>query len=167
MIAKRNILKDGSDNWRGAGAHKGTRLLCLAVSLVLCFSSPAPSDDSASTDSIDRLLDAIAEIESGNDPRAIGDKGKALGTYQIHRSYWKDGTRILGVDWDYGLAFDPEKARIVVRAYLEHYGEGRSLFNMARIHNGGPRGHRKKATLEYGRKVLKLLLENSEGPAKR
>jgi hypothetical protein len=42
----------------------------------------------------------------------------------------------------------------VVRAYLLHYGKGKSLLEMARIHNGGPHGHEEEATLCYAREIL-------------
>ena len=114
----------------------------------------------AGEDQIDRLLDAIAKVESRNDSAASGDAGRATGVYQIHRSYWADATRILGVDWQYQDARDPQKARQVVRAYLCHYGSGRTLLELARIHNGGPRGYEKAATLAYARKVEQLLIGN-------
>jgi hypothetical protein len=108
-------------------------------------------------DEIDRLLDAIAKVESRHDPDAIGDGGRAAGVYQIHRSYWADGTKFLGVTWDYAMATDPAKAREVVRAYLLHYGRGCTLLEMARIHNGGPTGHKKPSTQAYARKIARLL----------
>jgi hypothetical protein len=83
--------------------------------------------------------------------------GRAVGVYQIHRSYWVDATKILRVDWDYGDARNPCKARQVVQAYLRHYGRGKTPIEMARIHNGGPRGHRKAATLAYARKIEQVL----------
>jgi hypothetical protein len=103
------------------------------------------------------LLDAIAEVESRGNPATVGDGGQAAGVYQIHRSYWTDGTRILGVDWDYGAAQDPQKARQVVRAYLSHYGKGKALLDIARIHNGGPKGDQKETTLAYARKIGQAL----------
>ncbi len=130
-------------------------LIAMTISLSLpCAAWAAKGSDKAA---IDKLLDAIARVESNHDSRAVGDSGRALGAYQIHRSYWKDGTRILGVDWSYELARDPSKARQVVRAYLLHYGKGRTLLEKARIHNGGPRGYRKKATLKYARKIARIL----------
>ena len=127
----------------------------MAVSL---FLTVAPRTAWARDDDrMDRLLDAIAKVESRNDPAAVGDTGRAAGVYQIHRSYWADATRILGVDWDYREARDPHKARQVVRAYLRHYGDGKTLLDMARIHNGGPRGHKKTATLAYARKIEQVL----------
>lgn len=108
----------------------------------------------AGPNDIERLLDAIARIESHYDSNAVGDGGRALGAYQIHRVYWEDGTALLGVDWPHRDATDPKKARRVVKAYLLHYGNGKSLIEMARIHNGGPCGYRKKATVCYARKIL-------------
>lgn len=96
-------------------------------------------------------------VESNNDPDAVGDGGRAIGLYQIHLAYWKDGTRLLGVKWPYGQAKDPCKAKEVVRAYLCHYGKGKSLLDMARIHNGGPRGHTKQATVKYARRIANVL----------
>ena len=106
---------------------------------------------------MDRLLDAIAVVESRDNPAAVGDHGKAVGVYQIHRSYWDKGTSILGVTWGYRDAQDPGKARQVVRAYLSYYGRGKTLLEIARIHNGGPRGHEKASTLAYAHKIEQVL----------
>ena len=46
-------------------------------------------------DNIDKLLPALALVESRNDPKAVGDGGDAIGIYQIHQSYWQDA-----VDFD-------------------------------------------------------------------
>jgi hypothetical protein len=126
-------------------------LVVLMPAWVAAASAPAATVDPSD---IERLLDAIARIESHGDPHAVGDGGRALGAYQIHRVYWEDGTQLLGVDWPHRDATDPQKARRVVRAYLLHYGQGKSLLEMARIHNGGPHGHEKEATLCYARKIL-------------
>jgi hypothetical protein len=106
---------------------------------------------------LDPLLDAIATAESENGSHLRGDGGRALGPYQIHRRYWRDGTKILGVDWNYEQALDATKARAVVRAYLLYYGKGKSLIELARIHNGGPGGDRKASTLRYAAKIRKIL----------
>ena len=105
--------------------------LFLAVSLLVCFTSVAQCGANVSSRDMERLLDAIAQIESNNRSKAVGDSGRAIGAYQIHKAYWKDGTRFLGVKWSYKEAFDTNKARRVVRAYLRHYGRGRSLIQMA------------------------------------
>jgi len=127
------------------------------MALGLCLAVTHQVAGAADNDRMDRLLDAIARVESRNNPAAVGDGGRAVGVYQIHRSYWAKGTQILGVSWEYRDARDPYKARQVVRAYLSYYGRGKSLLDMARIHNGGPRGYEKAATLAYARKVERVL----------
>jgi len=123
----------------------------------LCLLTATETVRAVENDELELLLDAIARVESNSIPDAVGDTGRAIGIYQIHRSYWEDATKILGVDWNYGDARDPWKARQVVRAYLRHYGKGKSLIEMARIHNGGPRGDEKAITRDYARKIEAVL----------
>jgi hypothetical protein len=123
----------------------------IILSTLLLIAPPKGTDTRA-------ILDAIRTVETGGeaDPdRAIGDKGKALGAYQIHRSYWIDATekdpalRALG----YESVTNREIAERVVIAYLTRYAPDWKLDTVARIHNGGPKGHRKESTLDYARKV--------------
>jgi hypothetical protein len=133
---------------------------CLVVQVIvlsLIAGRAQAGSEAASHSEIERLLDAIASVESNDNAHAVGDKGRAIGAYQIHKRYWKDGTRFLGVNWSYDLARDPVKARQVVKAYLLRYGRGKTLLQMARIHNGGPRGYRKEATRKYARKIAEAL----------
>lgn len=107
---------------------------------------------------MDRVLDAIRFIESSNRTNPPdGDNGKAIGPYQIHKKYWQDGCAILKVKWPYADARNLVKARVVVRAYIEHYGKGMGIDSMIRIHNGGPNGWRKKSTLVYLKKVTAAM----------
>lgn len=110
------------------------------------------------------ILDAIRVVETGaeSDPdNAIGDGGKALGAYQIHRSYWLDATekdpalRALG----YESVTDRGIAERVVIAYLTRYAPNWKLDTVARIHNGGPKGHLRNSTKEYAAKVAKAAKE--------
>lgn len=110
---------------------------------------------------IGQLLDAIAQVESGNNDRAVGDNGRSIGAYQIGKLYWMDGTTYLGVDWPYSEAVDANKARQVVRAYLRRYGKGKTIEQLARIHNSGPAGHKKKSTLKYWLKIKRVLTTNN------
>jgi len=137
------------------------RHVALTLITVILGGRMALANTPGRTD-VEALLDAIASVESNNNPNAVGDSGRAMGPYQIHKLYWKDGTRILGVQWSYAEAKDPVKARQVVRAYLLHYGKGKSLLDKARIHNGGPRGYRKRATLGYARKVARVMERQRE-----
>lgn len=108
-----------------------------------------------------RTLDAIRTVESGgrcNPPD--GDAGRAIGPYQIHAGYWADACRFdatLAADHgSYARCREEGYARRVVRAYLLHYaGPNASPGTYARIHNGGPAGARKRATLPYLRRFLR------------
>ena len=123
----------------------------ILLSTLLFIAPPKGTDTRA-------ILDAIRTVETGGeaDPdRAIGDKGRALGAYQIHRGYWLDATekdpalRALG----YESVTNREIAEKVVIAYLTRYAPDWKLETVARIHNGGPKGHRKESTLDYARKA--------------
>ena len=110
------------------------------------------------------MLDAIRAVETGGhrDPaNAVGDGGRAIGPYQIHRSYWLDATernpelRALG----YQSVRDQAIAERVVLAYLTRYAPSWDLRTVARIHNGGPRGHTKPTTIPYADRVEKEFAE--------
>lgn len=113
------------------------------------------------------LLPILAAVESSNNPAAVGDGGDAIGTLQIHRSYWGDAMEELGEDWPYSYANRPEYAKKAAQAYLVRYGREYKRITgkvptvevLARIHNGGPQGwnpeYPKKyaATSKYWTKV--------------
>lgn len=132
----------------------------LAFMLMLAVAPKGPTIaelDEART-KLRPLLDAIATVESGNDNEAVGDKGKALGSFQLWRVYWKDATDHCA---DLGGTYDDVKGRTYaercVVAYWLRYAkqavaEG-DHEKLARIHNGGPKGHRKDATVKYWAKV--------------
>jgi hypothetical protein len=86
-----------------------------------------------------------------------GDNGAALGPLQIHRVYFQDS----GVKGHYSQVADLAFARRVATAYLKRYApkawERGDVVTLARIHNGGPQGHRKQATLAYARKVVNAM----------
>lgn len=101
---------------------------------------------------------ALHAVETGGALGAtLGDKGKALGPLQIHRAYHAD-SRVAG---DYSRCADLEYSKQVVTAYLQRYApaawESNDVETLARIHNGGPRGHLKQATLKYAQKFMRAL----------
>ena len=101
---------------------------------------------------------ALHVVETGGRRGAIlGDNGKALGPLQIHRGYHADA-RIGG---DYSRCADLDYSRRVVSAYLQRYAPkawaAGDVETLARIHNGGPRGDRKQATINYAAKVLRAM----------
>ena len=107
----------------------------------------------------DRLLDAIAKVESDHNPKAVGDGGKAIGMFQIHRVYWQDAVQHdPSIGGRYEDCYDPAYARRIVIAYMDRYAPANaSDETLARIHNGGPRGHKKAATNKYWNKVKKEM----------
>jgi len=100
---------------------------------------------------------ALHQVETGGrDGAIVGDNGHSIGPLQISRAYFTD-SRVGGA---YEQVVDLPFARRVVSAYLQRYApkawaEG-DVETLARIHNGGPRGDRKQATINYGKKVLRL-----------
>jgi hypothetical protein len=97
---------------------------------------------------------ALHQVEtSGRQGAILGDNGRSLGPLQISRAYHAD-SRVAG---SYEQVTDLAYARRVATAYLKRYApqawaQG-DVETLARIHNGGPAGARKTATLGYADKV--------------
>jgi len=119
------------------------------ILLSLCVTAHA-----APPDSFFRALHIVET--SGRTGSILGDNGKALGPLQIHRAYHADA-RIGG---DYSRCADLDYSRRVVAAYLQRYAPAAwaagDVTTLARIHNGGPRGANKPATVAYAAKVARL-----------
>lgn len=68
------------------------------------------------------LLDALAQVESGGRPSAIGDGGKARGAFQIWAGAWEDVSRERAKSgkpvYAYSEAVDMGKAREYARDYI-------------------------------------------------
>lgn len=93
---------------------------------------------------------------SGRQGPILGDNGRSLGPLQISRAYFTD-SRVGGT---YEQVIDLGFARKVVTAYLQRYAPkawaAGDVVTLARVHNGGPAGARKAATVNYGAKVARL-----------
>jgi len=104
------------------------------------------------------IFRAIGQVESGNrDNAPWGDGGKSRGRYQIQKDYHTD-SRVPG---NYARVTNKEYAERVMIGYWKRYcpdalrkGDAQTL---ARVHNGGPAGHKKSATLGYWNKVNAVL----------
>ena len=122
-------------------------LLLFTLVVITTHAAPPPS-----------FFAALHQVETGGAIGAtLGDNGKALGPLQIHRAYHAD-SRVAG---DYSRCADLEYSKQVVTAYMQRYAKAAwdagDIATLARIHNGGPRGHLKPATLKYSQKVLRVL----------
>jgi len=123
-----------------------TLLLALALPAI------APAADFAA------FVRAVHQVESGGRVGAIiGDQNRALGPLQIHRAYWVDARQSGSYESVTNLAV----ATATMHAYLTRYApaalERENWIECARVHNGGPRGGSKTATLAYSRRVISAM----------
>lgn len=133
---------------KGGGLQMKTKLLLLALAS-LATANAAPPES---------FWRALHHVEtSGRLGPIKGDNGAALGPLQIHRAYWQDS----GVLGTYSQCADLAYSRRVVTAYLRRYARNAwdrgDAMSLARVHNGGPMGHKKRATLAYARKVVNAM----------
>ena len=109
------------------------------------------------------FLDAIRRVETGGLPNAgkgaVGDKGASIGPYQIQRAYHTDARMKAGRYED--CSTDASYSEQTMLAYFARYApkalESKDWETLARVHNGGPKGHTKKATEAYWAKVKKEM----------
>jgi hypothetical protein len=112
------------------------------------------------------LMHAIEQVESGGNPRAIGDGGKAIGILQIHAACVADVNRAYALKWKHASMADVYLSRIVFQHYLELYATeariGRPVTDedRARIWQSGPDGWKKDCSIPYWNKV-KAVMEGS------
>lgn len=77
----------------------------------------------------DELVDKFAIIESNYNHEAVGDGGKALGAWQMHKAavyesvnrlYRNTGNNFAncGISWNKNTMFDPLKSRMIAKAYM-------------------------------------------------
>ncbi len=128
---------------------------------------PLFADKIPTEPSFDDLLDAIEWVESRGDANAIGDNGRAVGAYQIHKIFVDDLNRIYKLQhndkyssclqWRYYHRENKVCSRIIARDYLRYYGG--TIEDMARKFNGGPNGHKKESTKSYWLKVKARMEE--------
>jgi len=138
----------------------------LSLVLLLCSVLSAQirlRDVDAARRELRPWLDAVAMVESSADDQAVGDGGKAIGRFQIWEIYWSDACQVCPAlrDAVYQDVTDRVYAERVVVAYMLRYCPqavaDKDWERLSRVHNGGPRGHRKQATVGYWRKVQAQL----------
>lgn len=96
------------------------RLLALLIGCTCLKAKSIVTDD---------LVDKFAMIESNYNHTAVGDGGKALGAWQMHKSavcesvntlYRKTGNNLaeIGITWNKETMFCPTKSRMIAKAYM-------------------------------------------------
>ena len=116
----------------------------------------------------DQYCEALAKVESSNNPRAYNANENAIGLYQIRAAYFKDA-QAFDPDlkgYSHKDCFTPAVGKRVVWAYAARY-EPSALRKMdvevlAKLHNGGVKwqdkdGRAKKNLEIYWAKVRKYL----------
>jgi hypothetical protein len=113
------------------------------------------------------FFDAIRFVES-TDGRYCGDQdgGRSHGPYQISKAYLQDANEYLGTNYTLRQVIDDESiAKAVMIGYWNRYlpkNEEVTYEILARIHNGGPKGHKKESTTPYWEKVKARMEEQDE-----
>lgn len=113
------------------------------------------------------LLDAIIQVESEGNDRAIGDKwlaNPAYGCLQIRQPAVDDYNRWNGTTYNAKDCLGNRELSIkVFNAYAQHYATSARLGHIptdediARNWNGGPNGYKKLSTLVYWSKVKRAM----------
>ena len=124
------------------------------------------SNINASNIDFDKLINILIMVESKGNNYAIGDKGKAKGCLQIWKVVVTDVNSVYKTNYKHNDAFNKEKAKIICKLYLQHYGKIYKLNTgkeptveiYSRIWNGGPKGYTNKKTINYWDKVKKKYL---------
>lgn len=115
------------------------------------------------TDILNLLIPILMVVESGNDPNAVGDNGRAVGVLQIHPEVVEDVNRIYKKTYTLEDRLNVEKSQEICRLYLEFYSryfKYPSAKTMACIWNGGPMGPKKESTQKYWFKVRLAILKS-------
>ena len=105
------------------------------------------------------IFAAIIIIESGGKDIAYNETERAVGCAQIRQAVLDDVNRLYHTTYEPWEMFDRARSFQVFCLYVNHYASRKKLGrkpraeDIARIWNGGPRGHRKKSTLRYWHKV--------------
>lgn len=133
-----------------------TAIWVSAVSCVAAVLLQTPQD--ARDDPFEAFMQAVWRVEAGgrlNPPD--GDGGRSIGPLQISRAYWQDSG--IGGTWEDVRDFD-----VAVRCAFGYWSrwcpealQNRDWETLARVHNGGPRGAQKSATLRYWLRVKEAM----------
>jgi hypothetical protein len=104
-----------------------------------------------------KLIKAIHQVEVGGRLGPIRGPHGELGPLQIRYIYWLSS----GVKGSFSQCGDYNYSVKVVTAYLNRFGYKaimkKDYQTLARIHNGGPNGHKNRSTLVYWNRIFKVL----------
>lgn len=90
------------------------------LAAMIAFVTPHAQAEQAAPLAVDTLLDAIAAVESGNDPRAVGPRGER-GRCQFRAATWREYTNAEFLAW---APVDCALTRGIERAHLARLCRG-------------------------------------------
>ena len=141
------------------------KIIVAVIVAISCFNA-------FSVEITHKLMSAICLVESNGKVNAKGDYSRktkeyrAIGAFQLWKVYVDDVNNIIknmGCKnrYTYNDRYDYRKSYEMVVIYLNHYGKvyekktGKKATAevLSRIHNGGPNGYKKEATIKYWNKV--------------
>ncbi len=102
-------------------------LTAIAVLLVISYPLSGKSEIANRQSAIvERVIDALVQIESGGRPAVTGDQCRAVGLLQLHPVAMREANRIAGSNrWKLSDRFCPQKSRAMARTILTwHYRRG-------------------------------------------
>lgn len=105
------------------------------------------------------LLPILAQVESNNNPNAIGDNSRAVGCLQIHAIMVRDVNRISGKAYTLQDRRSKAKSYEMATIYLKHYGKPNAEY-LCRLWVAGPDGNTQPATRKYWQKCQKVIKES-------
>ena len=119
----------------------------------------------------DVFLKTLAEVESKNNPSAIGDlhlKEHAYGLFQMRKPAVLDVNNTFGTKYAPKDALNVEKAKdmaikylsILKQRYESNTGKKATPIVLAMMWNGGPNGYKKTSTKNYGKNFAKVWAKN-------
>lgn len=86
------------------------------------------------------VIEAIAKVESGGNPKAVSKNGTYIGLLQISKSLVDDVNSFVGYrKYSYQDRYDPEKSIEMFILYQKKYNPENNIDKAIRIWNGGPR----------------------------
>lgn len=139
----------------------------MSFIVMICVTLSAQISSASCNHPSSSLIDAIISIESNHNTYAIGDDGRSVGCLQIRPETVLDINRFANTNYTLNDRYSKKKSIEMFVLYVRHYAKpiriGRKPTNKdyARIWNGGPNGHTKKATLTYWNKVCCILNNRS------
>ena len=140
-------------------------LLLLCFGLLCSLAGIAPVSNTLTIEiapvyrPYEKIWRAVCQVESGNDPYAIGDKKlkkKSYGIAQIRETRLDDYYEKTGIRYTKNEMFDTTKSKSVFLYYAMRYSPN-DTESISRSWNGGERGMKKHSTRAYYKKVKKYL----------